>query len=154
MGSKLSRRRLFAYSALIGVAATAAYSVGWWWFKVRQGDTEDLIVSVLRRHLRGLPVLEKDMRDFAQALQPRFAEHARLAQLGMFGPLYERFNVIRFVPGSATSFRYFEDLIVGEFLLSTDFFSAEREQDAEVQYFGARDTKRLICNNPFANFDE
>ena len=151
---KFSRRRLFAYGALAGAAATAAYTTGWWWFKVRTGDTQDLIIAVLRRHLDGLPVAEEDMRAFALALQPRYAQHTRLAQLGMLAPLYQRFNLFRFIPRTAASFRHFEDEVVAEFLFSTDFFDPERDPVEPVNYYGARDAERRICGNPFANFDE
>jgi hypothetical protein len=153
MTAKLSRRRLLAYCALTGVGACAAYGTGWWWFKVRPGDTEDLIVSVLRRNLAGMAVAEEDMRAFAQEVQPRYSDQPRLAQLGILAPLYERFNVYRHIPRTAFSFRRFEDEVVGEFLFSSNFFDAGRNTADPIEYYGARDPKRRICSNLFANFD-
>ena len=150
---KFNRRRLLLYGALAGAGLAAAYAGGWYWVRVRNGDTEDLIVSILRRRLRGLQVAPEDMRDFARALQPRFAQHSRLAMLGMLGPIYERVNVYRFLPYSALSFRRFENQIVQEFLLSSDFFAEGADPARPVQYFGARDPVRRICDNPFAVFD-
>jgi len=151
---RISRRRLFTYGTLLGAWGMGAYTVGWWWFKARKGNTESLILSILHRHLAGLPVAEEDMERFARAIQPRFARRVRLAQLGMLGPLYERFDLIRFIPGSAETFRSFEDLIVSEFLLSSDFFSPHRSEREPIRYFGLRDPSRGVCGNPFARFEE
>jgi hypothetical protein len=149
-----SRRKLLLGGAAGAAAVVAAYTGGWWWFKVRSGDTEDLVVSVLRRNLRGLAFAEEDMRSFARAVQGRFSSNRRLALLGMLGPLYEHIHVYKLLPRSYQSFRRFEDAVVGDFLLSTDFFEHRPEPEAPLTYHGLHDTYSRICANPFAQLDE
>jgi|GEM_PF-1184412 len=151
---KVNRRRFLLYGAAGAAAVGAAYAGGWWWFKVRRGDTEDMIVSILKRHLAGLPVAEEDMRAFARHLQPRFARHRRLAMLGMLGPIYERVDVISWVPGSQPGFRRIEDAVVGEFLLSTDYFDEDADTSEGITYIGPYDAYARICGNPFARLEE
>jgi hypothetical protein len=154
MESKLTRRRFLFYGATGAALVAAAYCGGWYWLKVRQGDTEDLVVSVLRRHLKGLPVAEVDMRNFARSLQKRYSKHRRLAMLGMLGPIYERVDIISPLPNTRRSFRRFEDTVVGEFLLSTDFFDTDADTSEQISYFGPYSTYSRICSNPFAVLDE
>ncbi len=136
---RIGRRRFLLWGAAAAGVVGAAYAGGWWWFKVRTGDTEDLIVSVLRRHLGSLPISETDMRRFARKQQKRFAPNHRLAMLGMLGPVYERINIFELLPGSRVSFRRFEDVVVGEFLLSTDFFTREPNSGGALTYLGPYD---------------
>lgn len=154
MTRKINRRRFLLYGAAGAAVLTAAYAGGWWWFKVRTGDTEELVMSVLRRHLKGMPIAEEDMRNFARSLQKRYSEHRRLAMLGMLGPIYERVDIYRLMPESRRSFRRFEDTVVGEFLLATDFFDNDADESEPIAYFGPYNTYSRICANPFARFEE
>lgn len=154
MPKTFTRRRFLLYGASGAAVLAAAYAGGWWWFKVRNGDTEDLIVSVLRKHLKGMPIDEADMRNFARSLQKRYSAHRRLAMIGMLGPIYERLDIYRLMPETRKSFRRFEDTVVGEFLLSTDFFDNNEDISEPIAYFGPYNTYSRICANPFAQFDE
>ncbi len=151
---KKPTRRILLGGALGAAAVGAAYAGGWYWFKVRTGDTEAMILSVLRRNLRDLEVREEDLRAFALELQERFAEHRRLAMLGMLAPLYEHVDLYDWVPGAQPSFRRFEDTVVGEFLMSTDFFEHGPDSGQPLTYYGPYTPYLRICGNPFAELDE
>lgn len=154
MKRTLSRRKLLLFGALGASAAAAAYSGGWYWFKVREGDTEELIVSILRRHLKGIPVEERHFHDYARSVQERYQDQRRLAMLGMLGPLYERVDVIALMPASSVPFRRFEDAVVGEFLMSTDYFRERADEREPLLYFGRYDPYVALCSNPLARFGE
>lgn len=150
---RFSRRRLLLTGAAGAAAIAAAYSGAWWYYKVRTGDTEDLIVSVLRRHLGAVPIKDSDMLRFARAVQERYAKNRRLAMMGMLGPIYQRVNVYKLLPSSYESFRRFEDAVVGDFLMSTDFFDRTRKAGTRLNYYGLYTSYERICGNPFAVLD-
>lgn len=153
MKKTLDRRRLLALAALVGAAGGATYTGAWWYFKGRAGDTEAMILSILRRHLGPLRAREEDLRAFARALRPRFTQQRGMAMFGMLGPVYERVDLLRELPLVAASLQSFEDQVVGEFLLSTNVFTDWPGEPAPVEYLGLRAAGPLICQNPFARFE-
>jgi len=150
---KLGRRRFLLTGAAAGAALGAAYVGGWWYYRVRTGDTRGLVLSVLHRHLRHLQVEERDLKSFAEAMHERFSSQRRLAWMGMLGGVYEFVNIYNLVPQTRRGFRGFEDAIVSDFLLSTDFFDNGADDSQPLVYRHAHDPYERICANPFASFD-
>lgn len=147
---KFGRRRLLLGGTLGVGAAFALYSGGWWYFKVREPDPTDIILAVLRRHLDKLIVKEEDLIAFAEAIREKHAHSKTLAWMGMVGPVYQRVDVFSLSSASRAKMRRFEDEIVSEFLLSTDFFHRGADESRELRYLGVFDPYKWKCMNPFA----
>lgn len=143
------RRKLLLGGALGAGAAAALYSGGWWYFKVREPDPTDIILAVLRKHTARLIVRDEDLVAFAEAIRERHTHSATLAWMGMLGPVYRRLDIFHLTREMRGKMRRFEDEVVGEFLLSTDFFYRGADETRELRYLGVFDPYERQCMNPF-----
>ena len=143
-------RRTFILSAV--ASAFSLYVGGWWAFKVRKNDATDIILAILHKRLGYLRLDESGLVRFAHDYQGRIPEKgAYLASwAGLLRPIYALFNPFELTP-KAESFRQFEDHILTQFLLSSDFFQHNADETRIVRYLGYYDPYERLCENPFAS---
>jgi len=147
---KLGRRKLLLGGALGAGAAAALYCGGWWYLKVREPDPTDILLAILRKHTARLIVKDEDLVAFVEAIKGRHEHSATLAWMGMLGPIYRHLDVFSLTREMRGKMRLLEDEVVGEFLLSTDFFHRGADEKRELRYLGVFDPYERQCMNPFA----
>ncbi len=148
--AKLSRRKFLSG---VFTAGAALYVGGWWFFKVRKGDATYYIKSVLKKRLGYLNLEKISLDRFARVYQERL-DTARLywgSWIGILGPVYAMFDMVRFLPKSR-SFKNFEDDIITMYLLSSDFFIYDADTNRTVNFIEYYDSPEVGCANPFAEF--
>src|SRR5690606_25766916 len=138
-------RRKFLLAATAASAALAGgYATVQWFF----GDPEDIVLAVLRRRVGYLRVKEQDLLSFAAEYAAWKGRGELLGRLSMIAPPMRFFTPYPWLkPGH--SMRRLEDSIVSQFLLSTDFFSHNADENRDIVYLGFYDPHSAACRNPF-----
>ncbi|MEL6415437.1 MAG: hypothetical protein AAFQ15_10915 [Pseudomonadota bacterium] len=143
---KVTRRKLFAAAAGVGVTGAAAAGMGAHTL-MTIGPARSYIADILRRRVPQIDVPADTIAAFAQDLLNA-------------GDITLRERVVSYGGGAAASVLRAADLqpietyerrIVTTFLINSDFFDEDRESERSVEYFGLSDT---VCSfaNPFAEF--
>lgn len=143
---KVTRRKLFAAAAGVGVSGAAAAGMGAHTL-MTIGPARSYIADIIRRRVPQIDVSADTIALFAQDLLEA-------------GDITLRERVVSYGGGLAASVlraadvqpvETYERRIVTTFLINSDFFDENREPSRSVQYFGLSDT---VCSfaNPFAQF--
>jgi hypothetical protein len=150
LGKKISRRKFVIITLFSGVSI---YTAGWWAFKVRKGDTTDIIISIIRKKLGYMKIDDSELKRFARDYQNTMSEKLRLigSWSGMLRPLYTLLDIHKITPYS-DQFKGFEEFTVTLFLLSSDFFLNGADLNRPVKYEALYDPYESGCGNPFANY--
>lgn len=138
-------RRRFIILSILGVLSAIALSL------VAIYDFETVVIKILKKDLSYLKIKESDMQ--------RFLDDARSSGYWdrmKFEKNKRAFIILyHFLPkiGLPYEFKYFQlrATIVGNFLLSTDFFTNKMNEDADVSYVALYDPERNACQNPFSH---
>ena len=112
---------------------------------------EKIVMKMLVADLDGLKVREEDLHKFiTEASQTNYwKKNAYTWKKKSFFILYHYLPKI----GWPYEFKYYQikARIVGEFLLSTDFFFNKMDRSKPVSYIGIYDPYHRPCQNPFSN---
>lgn len=146
-------RRLFLGSGL-AAGAIVLFGGASWLFR----SNDDLVVSVVRRHLPDTNLSESLIRTFAADF---FAYNRQIRKylmalhgLRIVGPIVFSPSFQSVIPGrQAQLLAEFEREIVTRFLFSTDFFERGARGWEGVTYNGFYDPYLRPCSNPLARFD-
>lgn len=138
----LSRRAWLAWILTAGALGTFGL-VRW-----RRRDAADLVVAILERRVGFLQVDRESFAVFARDWLAVPSRARRPAQFAVVSGVFRHVNVYDWVP-PGHAFRRFEDAIVSNYLLSTDFFDHGADEARTVTYLGAYDPVSAICRNPF-----
>jgi hypothetical protein len=140
----MSRRKflLIALVAIFGVVAAAFF----WLY-----DFDKLVLRMLRKDLAGLKIKEEDFLKYIQEARSTnywnriHLDEKKQAFMALFHLLP---NV-----GLPYQFKYFQlkSTVVGNFLLSTDFFYNKMDETREIKYITLFDPEIKPCQNPFSN---
>ncbi len=138
-------RRRFIILSILGVLSAIALSM------VAIYDFETVVVKMLKRDLSYLKIKDRDI--------DRFLEDARNS--GYWDRIKLDRNKRAFVilyfllpkVGLPYQFKFVQlrATIVGNFLLSTDFFTNKMNEDAEITYVALFDPELRPCQNPFSH---
>jgi hypothetical protein len=143
----MTRRRFVIW--LAAVAVLAAEGGRALWLKLQPATA--LIAAALRRHLGDLVVSPADVRRFA-------ADHARYISpkerfaLGVLAPLAPVYVHVETLAKAFAGerLRRFEEAVVTNFLLGTDFFASGADESRPIRYLGYPDPYVRPCGNPLA----
>jgi hypothetical protein len=139
----LSRRKFLA----IGLAVSAAplYALYAW----RWGDPTDIIVAILKRRVGYLRVEHGTFHDFAKSyISFRKDYEHQLATLSFISVPLQFLSPYSWLT-QGNSFRRLEDNVVSRYLLSTDFFANNANEQRAVSYISFYDPYTRPCGNPF-----
>jgi hypothetical protein len=139
------KRRTFVISGAAVIVAGGA-------LRIALSDKESAVAKILHKRL---PYLSLDSAGVAQFAKDAVAHDViagtKLRFLDGIGPLYTRFDRS---PGKKQNgdIRRGEERLVGEYLLSSDFFRNGADETRVVRYLGFYDGSKDIsaCSNPFA----
>lgn len=143
----ISRRHFLAGAAAATGSAFFMYVGGWWLFKVRKQDSTDFVSAILEKKLSWLKLDEEGVRAFSEDFG--YSELAGWA--GMFGLVYRYVDIFD-LASSSGKLHDFEDIVVLQYLLSTDFFQNDADESGVVKYLGYYDPFRPGFRNPLARF--
>jgi hypothetical protein len=138
-------RRRFIILSVIGVLSAIALSI------VAIYDFETVVLKILKRDLSYLKIKESDML--------RFLDDARNSgywERVKFDKKKKAFVVVYFLLpriGLPYEFKFVQlrAQIVGNFLLSTDFFTNKMDEQRDIQYVALFDPELRACQNPFSH---
>ncbi|MEM7033083.1 MAG: hypothetical protein AAF629_26260 [Chloroflexota bacterium] len=149
MTKKFNRRRFILSATLSSISL---YVGGWWFFKARHNDTADLIAALVQKHLHYLQIDEDGLQKFAQEYDQflRDVSVERLSWLGMFKPLYLYTNWL----DSTDVVAILGEHAASVFLMSSDFFWHNSDQNRVVKYRGIYHPSTGACANPFAQLED
>ncbi len=137
-------RRTFFKASVIPVSFFGVYGV----FKYFTAKPEDVVVSILQRRLGYLSLGQDDLRNFSMTYVKRKAQHKKkLTLLSVIADPLRFISPYQFLPAGHT-FRRMEDNVVSLFLLSTDFFQNDADENRSIAYLGYYDPLIAICRNP------
>ena len=139
-----SRRRVL----LGGALTTLAFGV-YGSYKLVFGDATDIVLAVLKRRVGYLDIDEETYQTFAEEYATWKNREALLKRLSIFAApmrVFTPYSLLR----PKNSLRRLEDSIVGQFLLSTDFFQNGADETRKLNYMGFYDPAIMACRNPFA----
>lgn len=143
----MQRRRFLKLSGLgilLGVGASVSYSF--------VTPLETIIFSILKEDLAKLKVSEQDLKKYARDAAELNPFHFSFAKVKMIS-LYSQLSNMGIKTGPYF-YKYvqYRSEIVGNFLLSTDFFWSKLTDKDEIRYFGNVFTPyNHPCGNPFSN---
>jgi hypothetical protein len=136
------RELLFGTGGIVGLAALG---VGW---RALASRPQQGIELVLRKHLSYLTLDPGGIQRFAQDLAAtRVVSTWRMRLLQFAAPLYLQTELRR--DTVSNHIRRGEETILTMYLLSSDYFAADRDAAAPVRYLGLFDQYRP-CGTPFA----
>lgn len=136
--------KLAGLGVLVGLGAAATYTL--------LAPFESIIFSVLKRDLKNLNIAENDMRSYAHDAALHNPYHFSIAKIKMISLFSQLENIgIKGRPFYNKYKQYRSDM-VGNFLLSTDFFWNKLSEKDEIKYSGRIFTPyNYPCGNPFSN---
>jgi hypothetical protein len=148
----VNRRRFFRYT-LLGAGALAFGYTGY----VAAVTFKKSIVDKLAADIEGLKVNKKDMEDYATSIAENHIVYYNDSIIKLFclysayplrGQKHSVYGIP--LPFKQAYNRICRD-IVGNFLLSTDFFLNKMDEDREITYSGiVYGPYRSPCGNPFS----
>lgn len=138
-------RRNFA-KLLVGIGAAA--STGY----VAFTDFYDIVDKIVRKELSYLPISDDVYDSFITDVR-------RERAINHFGTKKELFAQIHFMSGdslgSILPYRYkyeqYQNDIIANFLLSTDFFQNKMDETELIRYVGLFHPYKRACSNPFSS---
>ncbi len=140
----MNRRRFIVLSVLAVLSAIALSAVAIY-------DFETVVLKMLKRDLSYLKIKDKDIERFlADARTSGYWDRMK------FDRNKRAFIILYFLLpkiGLPYQFKYFQlkATIVGNFLLSTDFFTNKMDEQVDVSYVALFDPERNACQNPFSH---
>jgi len=140
----MNRRKFFRIAILSVLGAMAASIAAYYSF-------ESIIVKMLKNDLAGMRVNEGDYKKFMEEMQ-----RTNFWKKNAFDWKRKSFLILYFfLPkiGLPYQFKYYQikGRIVGQFLLSTDFFLNKMDRNQPIKYIGLYDPYLRPCQNPFSN---
>jgi hypothetical protein len=146
--TKISRRKFLLATV---PAAVSLYISGWWFFKVRNSDATDIVIQILKNNLSYLKLKDEDLATFAESLQQTLTGNIRqqISWAGIMRPIYSQVNIFSLSSLTRSTFAEFEEYVISKFLLSTDFFINNADENRNITYLGFYPYERP-CSNPFA----
>lgn len=139
----LSRRKFLALGLAAGVAPLYAL-YAWRW-----GDPTEAIVAILKRRVGYLRVEPGTFYDFAKDYVSTKIEYERkLATLSAAALPLRFYSPYRWL-AQGHAFRRLEDSVVSDYLLSTDFFYYDADEQRAISYISFYDPYARPCGNPF-----
>jgi hypothetical protein len=143
----MSRRRFLISLAALTVLVGAGGRT--FWLKLQPASA--LIAAALRRHLEDLIVSREDVHrfavDHARHISPK--ERFALGVLAPLAPLYVHIETLA-KAFAGKRLRRFEEAVVTNFLLGTDFFGPAADESRPIRYLGYPDPYVRPCGNPLA----
>ena len=138
---KLSRRTL-----LVGGGLTVGLGV---LLAVTRGGEHDLLRRVLEKHLPGVRIPDSELEHYRADLH-RFGS-ARMRKMLPWISTFAFAYPLLGLPRVSRAKHQFEQRIVVDFILSTNFFRdpSVREGKSDIAYHGFH-TEYVTCSNPFA----
>jgi hypothetical protein len=140
----ITRRRFLARGMAAAAVVAAGVYGGWKW---RRGDPADIVVAVLKRRVGYLNVDPASFRSFAADYLLEKKEYlAELRKLSAVSLPLRFFTPYRWMK-QGNAVRRLEDTVVGQYLLSTDFFEHGGDELRAVNYVTYYDPYRAPCRN-------
>lgn len=141
-------RRTFVYVlfAGAGVNLIAAGTLDDYW--TDRGRFGRLILACLRRHLHGLGFSEPDYQRFVRDKCRRHTMDEKEYGFSFVWPVYAWTSLLDRRPELAAQIENWEEKLITEFLLSTDFFDSAR--CGTPRYVAYYEAGTHPCRNPFA----
>lgn len=141
-GAKSSRRTFAIGATLVGL--TGAYFGFKWLF----GDPRDVTVAVLERRCGDMYVNHDTFERFAGDYAAWKGRNGLLRRLSTLSWPLSMWSPYEWV-SPQDEIRRFEDSIVTQYLLSTDFFAHGGDPRREIKYVAFYDPVGRPCANPF-----
>lgn len=115
-------------------------------------DFETVVLKILKQDLSYLKIKESDVERFLKEARDSGYWHRM-----HFDKKKKAFVIIFFLLpkiGWPYQFKYYQlkAQLVGNFLLSTDFFINKMDEQAEISYVALFDPEIRPCQNPFSHF--
>jgi len=145
MGAKISRRKFILIALLaIGAASIASFIYL---------DFDKILFKILKNDLSYLKVKDDQIEKFIK--EARNQNHWKRKYFDWKKQLFMRFgymidSIWQTFP-YAYKYRQYKSEIVGDFLLSTDFFLNEMDENQQINYIGLYNPYKRACSNPFSN---
>lgn len=143
----LSRRAFVGVLAVgTGVNLVAGGALDGLWTDA--GRHTRLVIAALRRHLSGLGFSETDFHRFARDRIRREPMDSREYKFSFAWPVYAWTNILQERANLGTQIENWEEKLITQFLLSTNYFEADRRQAPVYRNYYA--PGKEPCRNPFA----
>ena len=148
----LLSRRNFLFSLVAGLSATLGG--GWWAFSSTREDPLKIIAGILKKNLPYLKLEERGVTSFSiDFYRNRPIPIDYLAKWGWIGSLNTIFEIFDDSLLKKNQ-KLFEENIVQQYLMSSDFFFHDADESRIINYLGYFDPYNKTCTNPFARFSD
>ena len=118
-------------------------------YKFKTGKASEIVVSILERRLGYLHFEDGAFEAYAKEyLQFRKQYQSELAKLAVVALPMRYVTPYEFLSNDHLLVRL-EDNVVSNFLMSTDFFHTQMDEERVIQYQGFYDPIKRPCTNPF-----
>ena len=146
---RLTRRSLLLglAGASAGFAAVGAY---WWTAHVRSRDTAPIVKAILKHHLGWLDIDPEAYNTFASEYRFQSSQMI-LSWAGLGSPLFQHLDLTPPEGWGREKFERLESVVVGDFLMSTDFFLNNDDTTRRVRFLGTWDEYDRPGANPLSN---
>jgi hypothetical protein len=112
---------------------------------------ERIVLRILKKDLKSLNIRDELFNRFIKEASENGYFSSYNIQKKWLIRIYERLAVNGSFLPYASRYRDYRSQLVGDFLMSTDFFLNEMDEDREIQYIGFYDPYLRPCSNPFSN---
>jgi hypothetical protein len=137
-------RRLFLKLS----AATCALGAGYGLLKWFTAEPEDIVIAILKRRVGFLDIEIETFTVFARDyVKSKSQQERKLTMLSMLSIPAEHISPYSLLP-QGNPVRRLENNVVSQFLLSTDFFQHEANENRKIHYQGFYNPLVTICANP------
>lgn len=135
------------------ITGLTAITGGWFFLGVGGNDARRIITAIIHKRLHYLDKDADGLRLFCEEFQKRMSPESieKAEWLGIFQPVYSFTNFFALMPGFKT-IQDFEERVVTQYLLSSDFFVKGFNLLQQVRYLRYYDPYTSPCTNPFAKF--
>lgn len=143
---KVSRRRFIV--SLVG-AATVAVALPYSLWRVSKGRSTDIVVSILKRRLGYLKIDAEDFELYAKEyVKFRKQYDQQLVYLSLLATPMQYISPYDLL-ALDHPIRRLEDNVISNFLMSTDFFQHDADENRKINYRFFYDPFVYPCQNPF-----
>ena len=142
---RIGRRQLIIAGSSLG-ALGAIYAV----YKGLTGSPKDIVIAILERRVGYLNIDPADFDTFAEEyVLLKGDERNKLTAMSLIALPFSLVSPYGLL-GPGNPLRRLEDGIVSRFLLSTDFFQHDADEQRAITYLSFYDPERAVCRNPLA----
>jgi hypothetical protein len=140
----MNRRRFIRISIITGIGVIAAGLL-------RYYDFETVVIKILRKDLQGFNMEEESFKKYVEDARG----HRHWQKIFIDRKMKALTIFYFFLPDlklpHQSKYLQMKNVLIGDFLLATDFFKNKMDEKRKIKYIGLFDPYQRPCSNPFSN---